>query len=87
MVLTNSGFLQLTGRIVPMYSRTQYRTSDSVDDLIRPLIYLTGNDICGKTLDSCKTRYGHRPEVGGSLITVQAAINATWNTTNRVRLY
>jgi hypothetical protein len=28
-------------------------------------------------LDSCKTRYGHRPETGGTVISVQAAISTT----------
>ena len=76
----NSEFLQLTRRtLFRCIAAHSIATSDSVDDLIRPtnISYWKRGDICGKTLDSCKTRYGHRPEVGGSLITVQAAINTT----------
>ena len=79
----NSGFLQLTRRtLFRCIAAHSIATSDSVDDLIRPtnISYWKRGDICGKTLDSCKTRYGHRPEVGGSLITVQAAINTTTGT-------
>ena len=76
----SSGFLQLTRRtLFRCIAAHSIATSDSVDDLIRPtnISYWKRGDICGKTLDSCKTRYGHRPETGGTVISVQAAISTT----------
>ncbi len=74
----NSGFLQLTRRtLFRCIAAHSIATGDAVDDLIRPtnISYWKRGDICGKTLDSCKTRYGHRPESGGTLISVNPSLS------------